>query len=55
MELEGIFVPNVTPFDRNGKIVRQALSDLIEFWLDAGVSGLVVNASTSGGGIGVWS
>ena len=46
MELEGIFVPNVTPFDRNGEIVRQALSDLIEFWLGAGVSGLVVNAST---------
>lgn len=46
MELEGIFVPNVTPFDRHGKIDREALGRLVEFWLGAGVSGLVVNAST---------
>jgi 4-hydroxy-tetrahydrodipicolinate synthase len=46
MELDGIFVPNVTPFDRHGEIDGGALEDLIDFWLGAGVSGLVVNAST---------
>ena len=46
MELEGIFVPNVTPFNRHGEIDRSALQDLVDFWLGAGVSGLVVNAST---------
>ena len=46
MELNGIFVPNVTPFDRYGEIDTDALLDLVEFWMRAGVSGLVVNAST---------
>ena len=49
MNLEGIFVPNVTPFDEAGEIQYEALADLIEFWLGAGVSGLVVNASTGEG------
>jgi 4-hydroxy-tetrahydrodipicolinate synthase len=49
MELEGIFVPNVTPFDYQGGIDKEALCDLIEFWLGSGVSGLVVNASTGEG------
>ena len=46
MELDGIFVPNVTPFNRHGEIDGGALNGLIDFWLGAGVSGLVVNAST---------
>lgn len=46
MKLEGIFVPNVTPFNRHGEIDRGALQDLVDYWLGAGVSGLVVNAST---------
>jgi len=46
LELEGIFVPNVTPFNRHGEIDRGALRDLVDFWVGAGVSGLVVNAST---------
>jgi 4-hydroxy-tetrahydrodipicolinate synthase len=46
LELKGIFVPNVTPFNDKGDIEEQKLSDLIEFWLGSGVSGLVVNAST---------
>ena len=46
MELEGIFVPNVTPFNRHGEIDRGALQDLVDYWLGAGVSGLVANAST---------
>ena len=49
MELEGIFVPNVTPFDNQGGIDKEALYDLIEFWLGSGVSGLVANASTGEG------
>jgi len=46
MKLEGIFVPNVTPFDPKGDIDFEALEGLVEFWIGAGVSGLVVNAST---------
>ena len=46
MKLEGIIVPNVTPFTRHGEIDRETLDGLVEFWLGAGVSGLVVNAST---------
>ncbi|HUS78036.1 MAG TPA: dihydrodipicolinate synthase family protein [Patescibacteria group bacterium] len=49
MKLKGIFVPNVTPFDGEGKIVWNYLADLVEYWLGAGVSGLVVNASTGEG------
>ncbi|TRO48407.1 hypothetical protein E2P65_02930, partial [Candidatus Bathyarchaeota archaeon] len=49
MKLEGIYVPNVTPFDERGEIQREYLADLVEFWLGAGVSGLVVNASTGEG------
>jgi len=47
VELEGIFVPNVTPFNRHGEINRGALQDLVDYWLGTGISGLVVNASTS--------
>jgi len=43
---EGIYVPNVTPFDDRGDIMFDALGQLIDFWAGAGVSGLVVNAST---------
>ena len=49
MNLEGIFVPNVTPFNTKGEIENESLADLVEFWLGAGVSGLVVNASTGEG------
>ncbi len=49
MELKGIFVPHVTPFDEQGEIDKEALIHLIEFWLGAGVSGLVVNSSTGEG------
>ena len=49
MELRGIYVPNVTPFNDHGAIEEQRLADLVEFWLGAGVSGLVVNASTGEG------
>ena len=46
LKLEGVYVPNVTPFDAKGEIQYDALADLIEYWIQAGVSGVVANAST---------
>ena len=46
MELNGIFIPNVTPFTGQGHIDYEKLGDLLDFWLESGVSGIVVNAST---------
>lgn len=49
MKIEGIFVPNVTPFDSKGEVDKQALVKLLDFWLKSRVSGIVVNASTGEG------
>jgi len=46
LNLEGVYVPNVTPFDAKGEIQFEALGELIECWIGAGVSGIVANAST---------
>ncbi|MCX6648060.1 MAG: 4-hydroxy-tetrahydrodipicolinate synthase [Candidatus Bathyarchaeota archaeon] len=46
LKLEGVYVPNVTPFDAKGEIQYEALAELIEYWIKAGVSGVVANAST---------
>jgi 4-hydroxy-tetrahydrodipicolinate synthase len=46
LRFEGVYVPNVTPFNTRGKIQHEALSELIEHWIGAGVSGIVANAST---------
>lgn len=46
LKLEGVYVPNVTPFDAKGEIQYEALAELIEYWIGAGVSGVVANAST---------
>jgi 4-hydroxy-tetrahydrodipicolinate synthase len=46
---EGIYVPNVTPFDHEGNILFDALGTLLDFWVTEGVSGVVVNASTGEG------
>ena len=46
LRLEGIYVPCVTPFDVEGEIDFDALGELVEFWINAGVNGIVVNAST---------
>ena len=46
LNLEGVYVPNVTPFDAEGEIQYEALGELIEYWIGAGVSGIVANAST---------
>lgn len=39
--LEGIFVPNVTPFTRKGRLDIEALRACVRFWVESGVSGLV--------------
>ena len=39
--LEGIFVPHITPFTREGDLDEEALRACIGFWLEGGVSGLV--------------
>ena len=41
LKLEGIFVPHVTPFKHNGEINEDALRELIQFWVQGGLSGLV--------------
>jgi dihydrodipicolinate synthase/N-acetylneuraminate lyase len=43
---EGIYVPNITPFNRKGEIMYDKFNDLIEYWVKGGVSGIVANAST---------
>ena len=46
LNLRGVYVPNVTPFDTRGDIQYEALGELIEYWIGSGVSGIVANAST---------
>ena len=46
MKPEGIYVPNITPFNKKGEIQYNALEKLIEYWVKTGLSGMVVNAST---------
>ncbi|MFC1803333.1 4-hydroxy-tetrahydrodipicolinate synthase [Thermoproteota archaeon] len=46
MKPEGIYVPNITPFDKDGAIMFDAFDELIEYWIKGGVSGIVTNAST---------
>jgi len=45
LKLEGIFVPHITPFERNGEIDTKALRKLVQFWIDGGLSGLVTCGS----------
>lgn len=40
-KLNGIFVPHITPFTRNGDLDEEALRKCVRFWLEGGVSGLV--------------
>jgi 4-hydroxy-tetrahydrodipicolinate synthase len=49
MNLEGIYIPSVTPFTNVGELNLEVLSRLIEYWASTGVSGLIPNASTSEG------
>jgi 4-hydroxy-tetrahydrodipicolinate synthase len=46
MKPEGIYVPNVTPFDKDGEIDFNSLGNLVEFWINSDISGIVANAST---------
>jgi len=39
--LNGIFVPHVTPFTREGELDLKSLRVCVRFWLEGGVSGLV--------------
>jgi 4-hydroxy-tetrahydrodipicolinate synthase len=41
IRLEGIFVPHITPFSRDGEFDEEALRTCVRFWLDSGVSGLM--------------
>jgi 4-hydroxy-tetrahydrodipicolinate synthase len=41
IRLEGMFVPNVTPFKLDGNIDEEALRTCVQFWVEGGVSGLV--------------
>jgi 4-hydroxy-tetrahydrodipicolinate synthase len=43
---EGIYVPNVTPFNEKGEIMYDSLDELLEYWINGRVAGIVVNAST---------
>ena len=39
--LEGIFVPHITPFTREGELDEEALRTCVQFWMNGGVSGLM--------------
>ena len=41
LKLEGVFVPHITPFQRNGDINEDALRRCVRFWVRGGLSGLV--------------
>jgi len=43
---EGIYVPNITPFNKKGEIMYDKLAELVEHWIKGGISGIVANAST---------
>jgi 4-hydroxy-tetrahydrodipicolinate synthase len=39
--LEGVFVPHITPFQRDGELNEDALRKCVQFWVEGGLSGLV--------------
>jgi len=41
IKLDGIFVPHVTPFTRDGDLNEEALRTCVGFWVESGASGLV--------------
>lgn len=41
IRLDGIFVPNVTPFTREGELDKEGLRTCVRFWVNGGVSGLI--------------
>ncbi len=47
--LDGVFVPNVTPFTRAGELDLAALRTCVRFWIESGASGLVPCGSNGEG------
>jgi len=45
ISLNGIFVPHVTPFTRDGDLDEEALRTCVRFWVKGGASGLVTCGS----------
>jgi len=45
--LEGIFVPHITPFDKKGEVDWEALWELVEFLIKGELAGLVPCGSNS--------
>jgi len=41
IKLNGIFVPHITPFTRDGDFDEESLRACVRFWVEGGVSGLV--------------
>ena len=46
MNIEGVLVPVVTPFDAEGSVDFSALGDLLEHLINAGVGGIVACGTT---------
>ena len=46
LDFEGVYVPVVTPFDRDGDVDPTALAAVVERCLDAGVRGIVSCGTT---------
>lgn len=46
MNIHGILVPIVTPFDNNGNVDAQKLTNLVEAFIDKGVAGIVACGTT---------
>ena len=46
LELEGVYVPVVTPFDADGELAPVALAAVVERCLSAGVRGIVACGTT---------
>ena len=46
MDIKGILVPTVTPFDQNGKVDTATLEKLVQSFIDKGVAGIVACGTT---------
>lgn len=49
LEIDGIFLPQITPFQKNEEVNELALRRLVHLWVEAGISGLVPWGSTGEG------
>ncbi len=46
LELRGVWIPLITPFDTDGTVALDAIERLVHFYLDAGVRGIVALGTT---------